>query len=134
MIPGGRAPEYIRADPDVARIVPYCFERGLPVGTICHGPQVPAAFGLLRDCRSSLAPLAPLAPGTRGRRFNSSTVLKVVTDDVRRRADCAVTHTTVAPTQALPSTTWIEQLSDSACGPDSDPVPHDLCPDKQPAS
>lgn len=48
VIPGGRAPEYIRTDPDVARIVGHFFERGLPVGTICHGPQVPAALGLLR--------------------------------------------------------------------------------------
>ncbi|MEV4313660.1 DJ-1/PfpI family protein [Actinocrispum sp. NPDC049592] len=49
VIPGGRAPEYIRMDPDVARIVRYFFDNGLPVGTICHGPQVPAALGLLRD-------------------------------------------------------------------------------------
>ena len=48
VIPGGRAPEYIRLDPDVGRIVRYFFGNGLPVGTICHGPQVPAALGLLR--------------------------------------------------------------------------------------
>jgi len=48
VIPGGRAPEYIRIDPHVARIVPHFFEQDLPVGTICHGPQVPAALGLLR--------------------------------------------------------------------------------------
>ncbi|MBB2740724.1 UNVERIFIED_ORG: putative intracellular protease/amidase [Microbispora rosea subsp. rosea] len=48
VIPGGRAPEYIRTDPDVARIVHHFFERDLPVGTICHGSQVPAALGLLR--------------------------------------------------------------------------------------
>jgi len=48
VIPGGRAPEYIRTDQDVARIVTHFFERDLPVGTICHGAQVPAALGLLR--------------------------------------------------------------------------------------
>src|SRR3954452_15533657 len=48
VIPGGRAPEDIRTHLDVARIVHYSFERGPPVGTICHGPQVPAALGLLR--------------------------------------------------------------------------------------
>jgi protease I len=48
VIPGGRAPEYIRADPAVGRIVRHFFERDLPVGTICHGAQVPAALGLLR--------------------------------------------------------------------------------------
>jgi protease I len=54
VIPGGRAPEYIRMDQNVARIVTYFFENGLPVGTICHGPQVPAALGLLRG-RSTAA-------------------------------------------------------------------------------
>jgi protease I len=38
----------------VARIVTHFFDRGLAVGTICHGPQVPAALGLLRG-RSTAA-------------------------------------------------------------------------------
>jgi protease I len=54
VIPGGRAPEYIRVDPDVARVVAHFFDHGLPVGTICHGPQVPAALGHLRG-RSTAA-------------------------------------------------------------------------------
>ena len=53
VIPGGRAPEYIRIDPDVARIVAHFFSEEKPVGTLCHGPQVPAALGLLRGRRSS---------------------------------------------------------------------------------
>src|SRR6185312_1481324 len=48
VIPGGRAPEYIRVDPDVRRIVAHFFDRDLPVGTLCHGPQVPAALGYLQ--------------------------------------------------------------------------------------
>ena len=44
--PGGRAPEYIRVDPDVRRITEYFFAKDLPVGTICHGPQGPAVYGL----------------------------------------------------------------------------------------
>ncbi|XVS61525.1 DJ-1/PfpI family protein [Actinosynnema sp. CA-299493] len=56
VIPGGRAPEYIRTDPDVARVVRHFFERELPVGTICHGPQVPAALGLLRGRRTASFP------------------------------------------------------------------------------
>jgi protease I len=58
--PGGRAPEYIRVDPDVRRIVEHFFAEEKPVGTLCHGPQVPAAFGLLRGRRSAAYP--PLAP------------------------------------------------------------------------
>ncbi|GAB1510064.1 DJ-1/PfpI family protein [Actinophytocola sp. KF-1] len=56
VIPGGRAPEYIRTDPDVARIVRHFFDQGLPVGTICHGPQVPAALGLLRGRTTAAFP------------------------------------------------------------------------------
>lgn len=56
VIPGGRAPEYIRADPEVARIVPHFFEHDLPVGTVCHGPQVPAALGLLRGRTTAAFP------------------------------------------------------------------------------
>jgi protease I len=60
VIPGGRAPEFIRVDPDVRRIVEHFFAEEKPVGTLCHGPQVPAALGLLRGRRSSGFP--PLAP------------------------------------------------------------------------
>jgi protease I len=60
VIPGGRAPEYIRVDPDVRRIVSHFFDRDLPVGTLCHGPQVPAALGLLQGRKSSGFP--PLGP------------------------------------------------------------------------
>jgi protease I len=59
VIPGGRAPEYIRTDPDVRRITEHFFARDLPVGTICHGPQVPAVYGLLRGRRTAAFP--PLA-------------------------------------------------------------------------
>src|SRR4051794_7851109 len=48
VIPGGRAPEYLRTDPDVARIVRLFFARGPRVATICPAPQIPAARGLLR--------------------------------------------------------------------------------------
>jgi protease I len=60
VIPGGRAPEFIRVDPDVRRLVEHFFAEEKPVGTLCHGPQVPAALGLLRGRRSSGFP--PLAP------------------------------------------------------------------------
>ena len=67
VIPGGRAPEFIRVDPEVARIVEHFFAAQKPIGTLCHGPQVPAALGLLRGRRSS--GFGPLAPGHRdGRR------------------------------------------------------------------
>jgi protease I len=60
VIPGGRAPEYIRNDSDVARICTHFFEQNLPVGLVCHGVQVPAALGLLRGRTvSGFPPLKP---------------------------------------------------------------------------
>lgn len=68
VIPGGRAPEYIRVDPHVRRVVEHFFAEDKPVGTLCHGPQVPAAYGLLEGRRcAGFPPLAPdieLAGGT----------------------------------------------------------------------
>jgi protease I len=60
LIPGGRAPEVIRNDPDVQRIVSSFFERDAPIGHMCHGVQVPAAGGFIRGRKVSAFP--PLAP------------------------------------------------------------------------
>lgn len=49
VIPGGRAPEYLRLDPRVLDITRYFFSAQKPVCAICHGPQVLAAAGVLRD-------------------------------------------------------------------------------------
>src|SRR5512146_1965313 len=45
VIPGGRAPEYIRLDPRVLQIVCHFADEGKPIAAICHGPQVLAAAG-----------------------------------------------------------------------------------------
>jgi protease I len=37
LIPGGRAPEVIRNDADVRRIVSHFFDNELPVGHMCYG-------------------------------------------------------------------------------------------------
>ena len=65
VIPGGRAPEYIRLDADVRRITEYFFEQDLPVGTICHGPQVPG--GLRAPARAQDRGV-PAAVGRHGER------------------------------------------------------------------
>ncbi len=44
IIPGGRAPEYIRLDPDIPRIVGHFFEAKKPVAAICHGVLVLSAL------------------------------------------------------------------------------------------
>ncbi|WCK56227.1 DJ-1/PfpI family protein [Aneurinibacillus sp. Ricciae_BoGa-3] len=40
IIPGGRAPEYIRLDENVPHILRHFFENNKPVGAICHAAQV----------------------------------------------------------------------------------------------
>lgn len=40
IIPGGRAPEYIRLDESLPAIVRHFFEENKPVGAICHAAQV----------------------------------------------------------------------------------------------
>lgn len=60
VIPGGRAPEYIRNDPDVQRIVRHFMTTDRPVAQFCHAPQVLAAAGTLTGRRTAAYPaLAP---------------------------------------------------------------------------
>ncbi len=48
VISGGRAPEYLRYDPDLMRIVRSFFYRDLPVACVCHGIEILAAAGVIR--------------------------------------------------------------------------------------
>jgi len=56
VIPGGRAPEYIRLNPQVIAIVRHFAEAGKPIAAICHGAQVLAAAGVLEDRYCSAYP------------------------------------------------------------------------------
>lgn len=52
VLPGGRAPEYLRLNDRVLEIVHHFFNENKPVAAICHGPQILAAAGVLegRQC------------------------------------------------------------------------------------
>ncbi|WP_329580280.1 DJ-1/PfpI family protein [Kitasatospora sp. NBC_01250] len=56
VIPGGRAPEYLRNDPEVQRITRHFFETDKPVAQICHGPQITAAAGVLQGRTTAAYP------------------------------------------------------------------------------
>jgi protease I len=56
VIPGGRAPEYIRNDADVQRIIRHFFGEEKPVAQICHAPLALAAAGVLEGRRSAAYP------------------------------------------------------------------------------
>ena len=56
VVPGGRAPEYIRNDDDAKRIVRHFFETNAPVAALCHGPLLLAAAGVLHGRTTSAYP------------------------------------------------------------------------------
>jgi protease I len=47
VVPGGRAPEYLRTHEEVLDAVGHFFEADKPVAALCHGPQILAAAGVL---------------------------------------------------------------------------------------
>ena len=48
VLSGGRAPEYLRYDLDLQRLVRHFCARGLPVASVCHGIEILATAGVLR--------------------------------------------------------------------------------------
>ncbi len=60
VIPGGRAPEYLRLNPRVLDMVRHFAESGKPVASICHGAQILAAAGVVQrrrlNCYPAVAP------------------------------------------------------------------------------
>jgi protease I len=56
VIPGGRAPEYIRNDPTFAGIVEHFFSEEKPVAQLCHAPLALASAGVLKGRRTAAYP------------------------------------------------------------------------------
>ncbi|MBI5723159.1 MAG: DJ-1/PfpI family protein [Planctomycetes bacterium] len=56
VIPGGRAPEYLRMDEKVLELVKHFAFANKPIAAICHGPQLLAAAGALADKSCSCYP------------------------------------------------------------------------------
>jgi protease I len=56
VIPGGRAPEYIRLNPRVLEIVRHFAAAKKPIAAICHGAQVLAAAGVVEGRRCTAYP------------------------------------------------------------------------------
>jgi len=56
VVPGGRAPEYLRLDEKVLRLVRHFATAGKPIAAICHGAQLLAAAGVLKGRSCSAYP------------------------------------------------------------------------------
>ena len=68
VIPGGRAPEYIRLNPRVLDIVRHFASTDKPIAALCHGAQVLAAADVLKgkkcSCYPAVSPDVARAGGT----------------------------------------------------------------------
>jgi protease I len=68
VIPGGRAPEYLRLNPKVLAIVRHFYEADKPIAALCHGAQLLAAAHVISGKRvnayPACAPEVELAGGT----------------------------------------------------------------------
>ncbi len=56
VIPGGRAPEYLRLNESLIALVRQFAQAGKPIAAICHGLQVLAAAGVVKDRRCTAYP------------------------------------------------------------------------------
>ena len=68
VVPGGRAPEYLRLNQRVIEIVQQFNTAQKPIAAVCHGPQLLAAAGVLegRECSAypACGPDVKIAGGT----------------------------------------------------------------------
>jgi len=71
VVPGGRAPEYLRGYDEVLDTVRHFFEADKPVASICHGPQILAAAGVLDGYEMTAYPRS--GPRSRPRAARGST-------------------------------------------------------------
>jgi protease I len=67
VVPGGRAPEYLRLTPRVLEVTRHFADQGKPIAAICHGLQILSAAGVLkgRSCTAypAVGPEVTLAGG-----------------------------------------------------------------------
>jgi len=56
VISGGRAPEYLRYDPDLIRITKHFFAENKPVASVCHGIEIIATADVIRGRKVTTVP------------------------------------------------------------------------------
>ncbi len=69
VIPGGRAPEYLRLNDKVVAMVKHFAETGKPIAAICHGAQLLAAAGVLTGRECSAYPACSVEVGLAGGKY-----------------------------------------------------------------
>lgn len=80
VVPGGRAPEYLRLDPQVIRVVRHFAEQQQPIAAICHGLQILAAADVLQSRKCTAYPACAPELRLAGAEYQDVPVTAAVTD------------------------------------------------------
>lgn len=80
VIPGGRAPEYLRTNPKVVEMVRHFFKAEKPVASVCHGAQLLAAADVLKGRVCSAYPACRTEVELAGGRWADIAIDQAVTD------------------------------------------------------
>ena len=80
VIPGGRAPEYLRLNPRILEIVRYFDKAGKPIAALCHGPQILAAARVIQGKRVNAYPACAPDVELAGGEFVALDITGAVTD------------------------------------------------------
>jgi protease I len=80
LIPGGRAPEYLRLNPTVISMVQHFAQAKKPIAAVCHGAQILAAAKVLEGVRCSAYPACKPEVELAGGHYAEIAVTEAVTD------------------------------------------------------
>ncbi len=79
LIPGGRAPEYLRLNPQVISIVQHFAQANKPIAAVCHGAQILAAAKVLEGITCSAYPACQPEVEAAGGHYANIAVTNAVT-------------------------------------------------------
>jgi protease I len=80
VIPGGRAPEYLRLNPRVLEIIRHFSKADKPIAALCHGPQLLAAARVITGKRVNAYPACAPEVELAGATFVSLEVTDAIAD------------------------------------------------------
>ncbi|KAG1648459.1 Protein DJ-1 D [Nymphon striatum] len=80
VVPGGRAPEYLRLNAAVIKNVKHFFEADKPVAAICHGVQILTAAGVISGKNCSAYPACAPEVSAAGATYANIEVTDAITD------------------------------------------------------
>jgi protease I len=80
VVPGGRAPEYLRMHARVVEITQHFLSSNKPLAAICHGAQLLAATGMIKGRKVSAYPACQVEVELAGASYANIAVDAAVTD------------------------------------------------------